>query len=53
VADIVERFKVVLEADYIVLGGGHAEKLGELPPGARLGAIVNAFSCGLRLWGET
>jgi polyphosphate glucokinase len=52
VADIVERFKATLEADYIVLGGGNAKKAGELPPGARLGANTNAFVGGFRLWEE-
>jgi polyphosphate glucokinase len=52
VADIVERFKAALEADYIVLGGGNAKKVGELPPGARLGANTNAFVGGFRLWEE-
>jgi polyphosphate glucokinase len=53
VADVVERFKAALEADYIVLGGGNAKKVGELPPGARLGANANAFGGGFRLWEET
>lgn len=53
VANVVERFKVALEADYIVLGGGNAKKVGELPPGARLGANANAFAGGFRLWEET
>ena len=53
VADVAERFKVALEADYIVLGGGNAKKVGDLPPGARLGANANAFVGGFRLWEET
>jgi predicted NBD/HSP70 family sugar kinase len=53
VADVVERFKTALEADYIILGGGNARKLGDLPPGARLGANANAFVGGFRLWKET
>jgi polyphosphate glucokinase len=53
VADVVEQFKASLEADYIVLGGGNAKKVGELPPGARLGANANAFVGGFRLWEET
>jgi polyphosphate glucokinase len=53
VADVVERFKVALEADYIVLGGGNAKKVGKLPLGARLGANANAFVGGFRLWEET
>jgi hypothetical protein len=52
VADVVERFKVALAADYIVLGGGNAKKVGEPPPGARLGANANAFVGGFRLWEE-
>jgi polyphosphate glucokinase len=52
VADVVERFKVALEADYIVLGGGNAKKVGEPPPGTRLGANANAFAGGFRLWEE-
>jgi polyphosphate glucokinase len=52
VAEVVERFKVALEADYIILGGGNAKKVGELPPGARLGANTNAFVGGFRLWEE-
>src|SRR5882762_8534293 len=36
VADVVEQLKNALEADYVVLGGGNAKLLKELPPGARL-----------------
>jgi polyphosphate glucokinase len=50
VAQVVEQFKATLELDYIVLGGGNAKKLGELPPGTRLGANTNAFVGGFRLW---
>jgi polyphosphate glucokinase len=50
VADVVERIKAALEADYVVLGGGNAKKLGELPAGARLGNNANAFVGGFRLW---
>jgi polyphosphate glucokinase len=53
VADVVERFKASLGADYIVLGGGNAKKVGELPPAARLGANTNAFVGGFRVWEET
>jgi polyphosphate glucokinase len=53
VAEVVEQFKATLEVDYIVLGGGNAKKVGELPPGARLGANANAFVGGFRLWEET
>jgi polyphosphate glucokinase len=50
VAKIAEKLKAALEADYIVLGGGNAKKLKDLPPGTRLGANENAFLGGFRLW---
>jgi predicted NBD/HSP70 family sugar kinase len=50
VADVVERLRAALEADYVVLGGGNARKLKELPAGARLGDNANAFRGGFRLW---
>jgi polyphosphate glucokinase len=52
VADVVSRLKHALIADYVVLGGGNARKLAELPPGARLGDNNNAFIGGERLWKE-
>ncbi len=50
VADVVERLKVGLAAEYVVLGGGNAKLLQELPKGVRLGANENAFAGGFRLW---
>jgi polyphosphate glucokinase len=50
VAEVVARLKEVLEADYVVLGGGNAARLKELPEGARLGDNLNAFKGGLHLW---
>jgi polyphosphate glucokinase len=50
VADVVARLKAAVVADYVVLGGGNARKLKELPPGARLGSNDNAFRGGFRLW---
>ena len=38
-------------ADYVVLGGGNAKHLKELPPGVRLGNNLTAFRGGFRLWG--
>ena len=49
-ADIVERLKSALEADYVVLGGGNASDMNKLPPGTRLGNNGNAFIGGFRLW---
>ena len=50
VSEVVARLKEVLEADYVVLGGGNVVHLKELPEGARLGDNLNAFKGGLRLW---
>lgn len=50
VAEVVEKLKTALDADYVVLGGGNAKKLKKLPPGARMGNNDNAFKGGFRLW---
>jgi polyphosphate glucokinase len=50
VADVVEKFKSALQADYVVLGGGNSKQLKKPPPGARLGDNDNAFRGGFRLW---
>jgi len=50
VADVVERLRAALGAEYVVLGGGNAKKLKKLPAGARLGDNRNAFVGGFRLW---
>ena len=50
VADIVAKLVAALEPDYVVLGGGNAKKLDELPPNARLGGNSDAFTGGFRLW---
>jgi len=52
VAVVVEQLKAALEVDYVVLGGGNAKLLKELPPGARLGDNSTAFIGGFRLWEE-
>ncbi len=53
VADVVTRLAAALEPDEVVLGGGNAKKLRELPPGCRLGDNTNAFLGGFRLWEQT
>jgi predicted NBD/HSP70 family sugar kinase len=53
VADVVGQLKTALEADYVVIGGGNAKQLKELPPGARLGDNSTAFIGGFRLWEES
>jgi predicted NBD/HSP70 family sugar kinase len=46
----VVLLKKSLIADYVVLGGGSAKKLDELPDGIELGHNRNAFLGGVRLW---
>ncbi len=50
VAETVSLLSAALEPDYIVLGGGNAAKLSQLPAGARLGGNEHAFTGGFRLW---
>ena len=50
VLDVIERLSAALEPDYVVLGGGNAKLLRDLPPNVRLGANENAFTGGFRLW---
>jgi polyphosphate glucokinase len=52
VAAVVEMLKHGLQVDYVVLGGGEARRLEELPKGARVGHNSNAFLGGYRLWEE-
>jgi len=52
VAVIAEELKTALEADYVILGGGNAKLLKELPPGCRLGDNATAFTGGYRLWDD-
>lgn len=53
VAEAIERLTAALEPDYVVLGGGNAKKVGDLPPNVRLGANDNAFVGAFRLWDPT
>jgi predicted NBD/HSP70 family sugar kinase len=50
VLDAIERLTAALEPEYIVLGGGNAKRLEDLPPNVRLGDNENAFAGGFRLW---
>jgi len=50
VAETVEQLAAATVADYVVLGGGNAKRVEEVPPNARLGANQNAFHGGFRLW---
>src|SRR6266536_873336 len=44
------QLKKSLIADYVVLGGGNAKELNEIPKGIELGHNRNAFLGGVRLW---
>jgi polyphosphate glucokinase len=48
--DVIKRLTAALEPEYVVLGGGNADKLGKLPPKVRLGDNDNAFAGGYKLW---
>jgi polyphosphate glucokinase len=50
VREVVDHLRKVLEADYVVVGGGNARRLKSLPDDVRLGDNHNAFIGGLRLW---
>jgi polyphosphate glucokinase len=50
VSDVVAQLSSLLEADYVVLGGGNARKLKRLPKNARLGSNDFAFLGGFRVW---
>jgi predicted NBD/HSP70 family sugar kinase len=46
----VRQLKLALIADYVVLGGGNAKRIDELPEGVVLGHNRNAYLGGCRLW---
>jgi polyphosphate glucokinase len=50
VAYVVASLIAALCPDDVVLGGGNAKKLQQLPPGCRAGSNANAFLGGFRLW---
>ena len=47
---IIDLFTFALQADSVVVGGGNAKLLPELPKGVRRGSNTNAFLGGFRLW---
>jgi len=53
VAVIIEQLRAALEPDDVVIGGGNAKKLDELPIGCRFGDNANAFIGGFQLWKKT
>jgi polyphosphate glucokinase len=50
VAEVIEHLSRAFEVDYVVLGGGNARKLKELPPMTRLGDNSNAMTGGRIIW---
>ncbi|CAK9056404.1 4-alpha-D-glucan glucohydrolase) (Glucan 1 [Durusdinium trenchii] len=50
VYEVIEALKAALEVDYVVVGGGNAARLEELPPDTRICPNANAFLGGYRLW---
>jgi polyphosphate glucokinase len=53
VADVVVKLTDAMQPSDVVLGGGNAKYLKELPPLCRLGTNANAFKGGFRMWNET
>jgi len=52
VAEVVGLLAAALEPDEVVLGGGNAKLLKELPPHCRVAENANAFVGGFRMWEE-
>jgi polyphosphate glucokinase len=50
VEDVVESLVAALEPDDVVIGGGNAKKLKQMPPLCRPGDNANAFRGGFRMW---
>jgi len=53
VATIIEKISDALEPEYVVIGGGNAKRLKELPVNCRLGTNANAFLGGFRMWTDS
>ncbi|MCU1223085.1 MAG: hypothetical protein JWQ42_1178 [Edaphobacter sp.] len=50
VLDIIARLQAALVCEYVLLGGGNAKLMKDLPPHVILGANSNAIEGGLRMW---
>jgi polyphosphate glucokinase len=50
VGEVIERLRGALQPEYIVMGGGNAKRLKQLPKDCELGDNANAFVGGFRLW---
>jgi polyphosphate glucokinase len=52
VTQAAEMLKQAFKAEYVVLGGGNAKKLREIPEGCRRGSNHNAYFGGIRMWDD-
>ncbi len=52
VHEAIVQFTRALQPEYVVVGGGNARYVEDLPPHCRLGRNVDAFRGGFRLWVE-
>ena len=50
VADAIRQLRRALQPEYVVVGGGNARKLKQIPARTFLGTNENAFVGGVRLW---
>ena len=50
VLNIIELLKAAMVCDYVLLGGGNAKLMKELPQHVILGANSNAIEGGIKLW---
>jgi polyphosphate glucokinase len=50
VAEAVSLLKEAMLADYVLIGGGGADDLDEVPEGCRRGGNIHAYFGGLRMW---
>ncbi len=50
--EVIDVYVAAFQPDYVMLGGGNAREIGELPPNCRLGNNEDAFLGGFRLWVE-
>jgi polyphosphate glucokinase len=52
VLETIELLAAALQPDEVVVGGGNAAKLDDLPENVRVGSNENAFEGGFRLWAD-
>jgi polyphosphate glucokinase len=53
VLDIMERLRAAMVCDYVLLGGGNAKLMKDLPSHVIIGANSNAIDGGIQLWQGT